>query len=350
MTYPTHSPTYGEAGVDLRAAQSIKARIGRIAAATHGPNVLGGIGGFGALYKLSGYREPVLVSGTDGVGTKLKLAALMGRYDTLGADLVNACVNDIIVCGADPLFFLDYLAVGKLDNDAIAALVGGMARACEQAGCALIGGETAQMPGLYADGDFDMAGFAVGAVERDAILDGGRIRAGDAIIGIPSNGLHTNGYSLARLALGLDDDPAPLWEHAPELGAGVTIGDALLAPHTPYAAALCAVLPLIKGAAHITGGGLAENMPRILPPGLGARFDEGSWRIPPIFTLLQERGGISREEMYRVFNMGIGMAFVCDGAVAGEVRERVAGVEGMAGASVVGVVAEYGEGEQVAVL
>ena len=344
-----NSPTYGEAGVDLQAAQDVKERIGRIAAATHGPNVLGGIGGFGALYKLSGYRQPVLVSGADGVGTKLKLAALMGRYDTLGADLVNACVNDIIVCGADPLFFLDYLAVGKLDNDAVAALVGGMARACEQAGYALIGGETAQMPGLYADGDFDMAGFAVGAVERDAILDGGRIRAGDAIIGIPSNGLHTNGYSLARLALGLDDDPAPLWEHAPELGAGITIGDALLAPHTPYAAALRAVLPLIKGAAHITGGGLAENMPRILPQGLGARFDEGAWRIPPIFTLLQERGGISREEMYRVFNMGVGMALVCEAGDAGEVVAGV-GMTGMVGAGVVGVVAEYGDGERVAVV
>ena len=304
--------------------------------------MLGGVGGFGALYRLGGYREPVLVSGTDGVGTKLKLAALMGRYETLGADLVNACVNDIIVCGAQPLFFLDYLAVGKLDDDVVATLVGGMARACEQAGCALIGGETAQMPGLYADGDFDMAGFAVGAVERDAILDGSRIRAGDAIIGIPSNGLHTNGYSLARLALGLDADPAPLWEQAPELGEGVTIGDALLAPHTPYAAALRAVLPLIKGAAHITGGGLAENMPRILPPGLGARFDAGAWRVPPIFALLQARGGISRAEMYRVFNMGIGMALVCDAGDAEEAVARV-GMAGIGGAGVVGVVRVGGD-------
>ena len=344
----TH-PTYGEAGVDLGAAQNIKNWIGSIAAATHGPNVLGGIGGFGALYGLSGYRQPVLVSSTDGVGTKLKLATHMGRFDTLGADLVNACVNDIIVCGAQPLFFLDYLAVGKLDNDAVSALVGGMARACERADCALIGGETAQMPGLYADGDFDMAGFAVGAVERDAISDGSRIRAGDAIVGLPSNGLHTNGYSLARLTLGLDADPAPLWEQAPDLGEGVTIGDALLAPHTPYAAALRAALPLIKGAAHITGGGLAENMPRILPQGLGARFDEVTWRIPPIFMLLQERGGIPRDEMYRVFNMGIGMALVCAPSDVDEVAERVEST-GMNGASVVGVVREHNEGERIAVL
>ena len=326
----THQPTYTDAGVDLRAAANIKERIKAIAAPTLGPDALGGVGGFGALYRLSGYRDPVLVSSADGVGTKLKLAALMGRYDTIGEDLVNACVNDVIVCGASPLFFLDYLAVGALDDDMAAALIGGMARACKRAGCALIGGETAQMPGLYAAGDFDMAGFAVGAVERDAILDGSGIRAGDAIIGIPSNGLHTNGYSLARLALGLDDDPAPLWETAAELGAGVTIGDALLAPHTAYAGVARPLLPLLKGMAHITGGGLIENMPRILPSGLTAQFDRTAWRVPPIFGLLQERGGIARDEMYRVFNMGVGMALVCaagdaDAVVAGAAGARVVG-------------------------
>lgn len=335
----TQHPTYTDAGVDLRAAAHIKERIKAIAAPTQGANVLGGVGGFGALYRLSGYRDPVLVSSTDGVGTKLKLAALMGRYDTIGEDLVNACVNDVIVCGASPLFFLDYLAVGALDDDVAVALIGGMARACKRAGCALIGGETAQMPGMYADGDFDMAGFVVGAVERDAILDGSRIRAGDAIIGLPSNGLHTNGYSLARLALGLDADPAPLWETAAELGAGVTIGDALLAPHTPYAGVARPLLPLLKGMAHITGGGLIENVPRILPSGLTARFDSAAWRVPPIFALLQERGGISRDEMYRVFNMGVGMALVC----ASEDADAV--VAGAAGARVVGEVARAGDGD-----
>ena len=304
--------TYRDAGVNLDAAQDIKERIKTIVAPTHGPQVLGGVGGFGALYRLSGYDDPVLVSSTDGVGTKLKLAIMMDRYDTIGEDLVNACINDIIVCGAQPLFFLDYLAVGVLENEVVEALIAGMARACERAGCALIGGETAQMPGLYADGDFDMAGFVVGAVERDTILDGSDIRPGDAIIGIPSNGLHTNGYSLVRHALGLDDDPAPLNEVVPELGESVTLGDALLMPHPSYVEAVRSVLPMLKGMAHITGGGLVENVPRVLPEGTAARFDSSSWRVPPIFTLLQERAAISRDEMYRVFNMGIGMALVCD--------------------------------------
>lgn len=312
--------TYRDAGVNLDAAQSVKERIKAIVAPTHGAQVLGGVGGFGALYRLSGYADPVLVSGTDGVGTKLKLAITMNRYDTIGEDLVNACVNDIIVCGADPLFFLDYLAVGALDAGVVEALIGGMARACERAGCALIGGETAQMPGLYANGDFDMAGFVVGAVERSALLDGGGIVPGDAIIGLPSNGLHTNGYSLVRHALGLDDNPAALsevvpevaHEVVPELGTGSTLGDALLLPHPSYVEAARTARPYIKGMAHITGGGLIENMPRILPDGLGAHFDSAAWSVPPIFTLLQERAAISRAEMYRVFNMGIGMALVCD--------------------------------------
>ena len=241
--------TYRDAGVNLDAAQDIKERIKSIVAPTHGPQVLGGVGGFGALYRLSGYADPVLVSSTDGVGTKLKLAIMMDRYDTIGEDLVNACINDIIVCGAEPLFFLDYLAVASLEQDVVASLISGMARACELAGCALIGGETAQMPGLYADGDFDMAGFVVGAVERDKILDGSGIRPGDAIIGIPSNGLHTNGYSLVRHALGLDDDPTPLNEVVPELGEGVTLGDALLMPHPSYVEAVR------SGAAHAQGDG-----------------------------------------------------------------------------------------------
>ena len=319
--------TYKDAGVNLDAAQDIKDRIKSIVAPTHGPQVLGGVGGFGALYRLGGYNDPVLVSSTDGVGTKLKLAIMMDRYDTIGEDLVNACVNDIIVCGAEPLFFLDYLAVGVLESDIAEALIAGMARACEQADCALIGGETAQMPGLYADGDFDMAGFVVGAVERDEILDGSEIRSGDAIIGIPSNGLHTNGYSLVRHALGLDDDPSPLQEIVPELGEGVTIGDALLMPHPSYVDAVQPVLSMIKGMAHITGGGIVENVPRILPEGTAAQFDSSAWRVPPIFTLLQERAAISREEMYRVFNMGIGMALVCDATEVDAVLESISEAE-----------------------
>ena len=242
------------------------------------------------------------------------------------------------------LFFLDYLAVGALDNDVVEALIAGMARACEQAECALIGGETAQMPGLYADGDFDMAGFVVGAVERDDILDGSDIRAGDAIIGIPSNGLHTNGYSLVRHALGLDDDPSALNEAIPELGDGATLGDALLMPHPSYVDAVRPVLPMLKGMAHITGGGIIENIPRILPEGTAAHFDSSAWRIPPIFTLLQERAAISREEMYRVFNMGIGMALVCDPAQADAVLNAVPRAE------LVGEVSSDTNGERVSIV
>ena len=336
--------TYKQAGVNLDAAQDIKERIKTIVAPTHGAQVLGGVGGFGALYRLGGYSDPVLVSSTDGVGTKLKLAIMMGNYDTIGEDLVNACVNDIIVCGAQPLFFLDYLAVATLDNDVVAALIAGMARACEQAGCALIGGETAQMPGLYADGDFDMAGFVVGAVERDGILDGSDIRSGDAIIGIPSNGLHTNGYSLVRHALRLDDDPSALDEVISELGDGVTLGEALLTPHPSYVDAVRPALPMLKGMAHITGGGLIENIPRILPEGCAAHFDSSTWRVPPIFTLLQERAAISREEMYRVFNMGIGMALVCDPAQADAVLASVPEAE------IVGEVSPDTNGERVRIL
>ena len=339
--------TYKQAGVNLDAAQDIKERIKSIVSPTHGAQVLGGVGGFGALYRLGGYKDPVLVSSTDGVGTKLKLAIMMDRYDTIGEDLVNACVNDIIVCGAQPLFFLDYLAVAALDNDVIAALIAGMARACKQAECALIGGETAQMPGLYADGDFDMAGFVVGAVERDSILDGSGIRPGDAIIGIPSNGLHTNGYSLVRHALGLDDDPSALNEVVPELAhgttKGVTLGDALLTPHPSYVDAVRPVLPIIKGMAHITGGGIVENVPRILPEGTSARFDSSTWRVPPIFTLLQERALIASEEMYRVFNMGIGMALVCDSAEVDAVLASVPDAE------LVGEVTANVNGERVVV-
>ncbi|MCH7654123.1 MAG: phosphoribosylformylglycinamidine cyclo-ligase [Chloroflexi bacterium] len=313
--------TYGSAGVNLDAAQDVKRLIGAIVSPTHGPQVLGGIGGFGAMYRLAGYEDPVLVSSTDGVGTKLKIAIWMDRYDTIGEDLVNACVNDIVVSGAKPLFFLDYLAVGVLDARVVESLISGMARACKQADCALIGGETAQMPGVYADKDFDMAGFVVGAVESRNILDGSKIAKGDILIGIPSNGLHTNGYSLVRHVLGLDSDQAPLEEYVPELAQ--TLGEALLTPHMPYYRTVRDALPMLKGMAHITGGGLVENVPRVLPDGTGARFDTSTWEVPPIFTVLQERSNISREEMYRVFNMGLGMVLVCDRADADRVLASV---------------------------
>jgi phosphoribosylformylglycinamidine cyclo-ligase len=313
--------TYKAAGVNLDAAQDIKQRIGAIVTPTHGPEVLGGIGAFGAMYQLSGYKEPVLVSGTDGVGTKLKLAVMMDRYDTIGEDLVNACVNDVIVSGAKPLFFLDYIAVGELSPNVIEALLEGMARACREVDCALIGGETAQMPGLYAKDDFDMAGFVVGVVEKSAMLDSSSIREGDVLLGILSNGLHTNGYSLVRHTLGLDDDPSPLWEHHPELGQ--TLGDALLTPHRSYYRMVRPAFSLVKGMAHITGGGLIENVPRVLPEGLAARFDADTWKVPPVFTVLQEMSDIPRDEMYRVFNMGMGMVLVCERSKADEVAALV---------------------------
>lgn len=313
--------TYRAAGVNLDAAQDVKERIGAIVKPTHGPQVLGGVGGFGAMYQLAGYRDPVLVSSTDGVGTKLKLAIMMDRYDTIGEDLVNACVNDVIVCGAKPLFFLDYLAVGELDQPVVESLIQGMARACSEVDCALIGGETAQMPGLYDHGEFDMAGFVVGAVERDQILDGSTISGGDVLVGLPSNGLHTNGYSLVRHVLGLDDDQSPLSEQVPELGK--TLGEALLMPHPSYVRAIAGVLPQIKGMAHITGGGLVENVPRVLPDGVATRFDTSTWLLPPVFALLQERSSVSRDEMYRVFNMGLGMVLFCDPSVADDVVAQV---------------------------
>ena len=301
--------SYKAAGVDLDASRRVKQRIGSIAAETYGPEVLSGVGGFGAMYALSGYREPVLVSSTDPVGTKLKVAATLGRVDSIGIDLVNACINDIIVCGARPLFFLDYIATSRVEPPVVEALVAGIATACREAGCALIGGETSEMPGVFRDGSFDVSGFVVGAVEKSDIIDGSNVREGDVLLGIPSNGLHTNGYSLVRHVFGLDDDPSPLYEHRPELGQ--TLGEALLTPHPAYYDVLQPALPLLKAIAHITGGGLFENVPRVLPHGLAARFDRTTWQAPPIFATIQARGEIPDDEMFRVFNMGLGMVIVC---------------------------------------
>ena len=309
--------SYRWAGVDRDAAEDAKDRVRAVATRTHGPQVLGDMGGFGAMYELSGYRQPVLVSSTDGVGTKTKIAVALKRYEGLGEDVVNACVNDVIVSGAEPLYFLDYIAMGKLDPNVAEAVAQGMARACEASECALIGGETAEMPGMYSEEDFDLAGFAVGVVEKDDVLDGSSVGAGDVIIGIPSNGLHTNGFSLVRQVLELDRDTSPLMEHHPELGT--TLGEALLMPHPAYYPTVKAVEGRVKSIAHITGGGLPGNVPRALPEGLGARLDTASWPLPPIFSILQERSDVARDEMYEVFNMGLGLVLVCDPSEADQV-------------------------------
>lgn len=313
--------TYRQAGVDLEASQNVKRRIRDIVAQTHGPEVLAGVGAFGALYALSGYDDPVLVASTDPVGTKLKLASMMNRFEGIGEDLVNACVNDVIVCGARPLLFMDYINMSKLLPDVVTELVSGMARACAEVGCALIGGETAEMPGMFADDSFDVSGFVLGAAERADIIDNSEIASGDALVGIPSNGLHTNGYSLVRHVYGLESDPSPLDEYRFDLGE--SLGDALLRPHPSYFHSLEPVFGLVSGIAHITGGGLIENLPRILPEGVSAKFDTASWRIPPIFISIQEDGGISRDEMYRVFNMGLGMVLVCNRERLAEVLARI---------------------------
>jgi phosphoribosylformylglycinamidine cyclo-ligase len=303
---------YKAAGVDIDAGNETVRRIKSLARSTFTPGVLSEIGSFGGLFRLDRerFQEPVLVSSADGVGTKLKVAFMTGRHDTVGGDLVNHCVNDILVQGAEPLFFLDYLATGKLSPAVAEQVVAGVARACRENGCALIGGETAEMPGFYADGEYDIAGFIVGVVERAKVVDGKGILPGDALIGLPSAGLHTNGYSLARRVFfqiaGWTADTL-----VKELGT--TAGDALLAPHRSY---LRLVQPLlahdqVKGMAHITGGGITENLPRVLPEGCAAEIDLRSWTVPPIFDVLQARGGVTNDEMFRAFNMGIGLVIVC---------------------------------------
>jgi len=297
--------TYASAGVDINAADQAKRRLHAHVRSTFGPQVLGDIGLFSGLYQLSGFRNPVLSASTDGVGTKVKLAQALGRHDSIGVDLVHHCVNDILTSGARPLFFLDYIGLGKMDSSVVEAIVSGLARACKGVGCALLGGETAEMPGTYKVGDYDLAGCIVGAVERDEVIDGSKIEAGDVLLGLPSSGLHTNGYSLARRIFDLDDSPRALEKHYPELGR--TLGEALLEPHRSYLADLGPSLPKVRGLAHITGGGLPGNVPRILPKGLAARFKEGSWPVLPVFDLIRRQGQVDKSEMYRVFNMGLGM-------------------------------------------
>ncbi len=303
--------TYADAGVDIAAANRAVELMRRAVKSTFRPGVLTDIGGFGGLFALDTgrYREPVLVSGTDGVGTKLRIAFMLDRHDTVGIDLVAMCVNDILTHGAEPLFFLDYLAVGRLNPERVAAIVEGVAEGCRQAGCALIGGETAEMPGFYGPEEYDLAGFVVGVVERNRVITGAGICPGDVVVGCASAGLHANGFSLARKVL-FDIGQHDVDSFIPALGR--TVGEELLVPTRIY---VRAVLPLLKrfairGMAHITGGGLLENLPRILPPGLAVRLHRGSWPVPPVFHLIRDLGGIAEPEMFRTFNMGIGFAMV----------------------------------------
>jgi phosphoribosylformylglycinamidine cyclo-ligase len=303
---------YRQSGVDVDAGNEVVRRIRSLAQRTFTPAVLSDIGSFGGLFALdrAGIADPVLVASADGVGTKLRLAFMTGIHDTIGLDLVNHCVNDILVQGARPLFFLDYLATGRLDPDVAVKIVEGLALGCRENGCALLGGETAEMPGFYADGEYDVAGFIVGAVSRGKVIDGSSIRPGDVLIGIPSSGLHTNGYSLARR---IAFEVARLTPSSPVPELGTTIGDALLAPHRSYLRLIEPFLGSggIKGMAHITGGGITDNLPRILPAGVHAIVDRSAWRVPPIFTWLQRTGSVPVEDMYRTFNMGVGLVVAC---------------------------------------
>ncbi|ORF32438.1 phosphoribosylformylglycinamidine cyclo-ligase [Snodgrassella alvi] len=304
----SQSLSYRDAGVDINAGDSLVERIKPFAKRTMRPEVLGDLGGFGALVEISQkYRHPVLVSGTDGVGTKLKLAFEWDQHDTVGIDLVAMSVNDILVQGAEPLFFLDYFACGKLDVERAAAVINGIAAGCEQSGCALIGGETAEMPGMYPDGEYDLAGFAVGVVEKEQVINGRSIVAGDVVLGLASNGIHSNGYSLVRKII---ERAQP--ELDAEFNQGKTLRQAIIAPTRLYVKPILAALKqfTIKGMAHITGGGISENVPRILPENTVAAIDSQSWPLPKLFQWLQQAGNVETQEMYRTFNCGIGMVLV----------------------------------------
>jgi phosphoribosylformylglycinamidine cyclo-ligase len=311
---PNERITYRDAGVDIEAGNEAVARMKEHIRSTFNPNVLTDAGSFGGMFSLEGisaYEHPVLVSSIDGVGTKLKIAIALGKHDTIGQDLVNHCVNDILVQGARPLFFLDYYATGKLSPAVAADVVKGLAVACREAGCVLIGGETAEMPGLYMESDYDLAGCIIGIVERSRIIDGSRAQAGDRVIGLASSGLHSNGYSLARRALVETDGGAfSLYAQIPSLGR--SLGDELLSVHRCYAPAILPLLPEfdVHGMAHLTGGGFYDNIPRILPADCSVTIDRRAWTIPPIFNLIQEQGNVADPEMFRTFNMGIGFVMI----------------------------------------
>jgi phosphoribosylformylglycinamidine cyclo-ligase len=337
---------YRQSGVDIDAGHEVVRRIRSLARGTFRPGVLSEIGSFSGLFRLgdSGVADPVLVASADGVGTKLRLAFMTGIHSTIGVDLVNHCVNDILVQGAVPLFFLDYFATGRLEADVAVQIVEGLAKACQDNGCALLGGETAEMPGFYADGEYDLAGFIVGAVARDRVIDGRRVKPGDILIGLRSSGLHTNGYSLARRIV-FDVAGLRVDSYVPDLGS--TIGEALLVPHRSYLRVLRPLLndDRIKGMAHVTGGGISDNLPRILPPGTQAVIDRSSWELPVLFRWLQRTGNVAEKDMWRTFNMGVGLIVACapeherrvmddlsgagerNALHIGEVRDGSAGVE-----------------------
>ena len=336
---------YAEAGVDVVGADRLVAKVAKLAASTRRREVLADVGPFSGLFQLGGAGGRVLVASADGVGTKLRLSSLAGRYRSLGYDLVNHCVNDILTAGADPLFFLDYIGGAGLADDVKLELVGGMADASKAVGCALLGGETADMPGIYRDGDFDIVGFIVGVVSGDSVIDGSRVRRGNVLLALPSNGLHTNGYSLVRNVFGVgqggdpDEDRCRLQRFHPELGR--TLGDALLEPHVCYYRDLKPIMSRLNGIAHITGGGLPGNISRILPNGLAARLDRSAWDVPTIFNLIQEVGSVEDDAMFRTFNMGLGIVVALDSANVGEVRSQVPE------AIPVGEVVEWDAGERV---
>ncbi|WP_090569043.1 phosphoribosylformylglycinamidine cyclo-ligase [Belnapia rosea] len=322
---PRNSLTYRDAGVDIDAGDALVEAIKPLAKSTSRSGTMGGLGGFGALFdlKAAGFTDPVLVSSTDGVGTKLRVALDAGLHGTVGIDLVAMCVNDLVVQGAEPLFFLDYFATGKLRLDQARAVISGIAEGCRQAGCALVGGETAEMPGMYADEDYDLAGFSVGAAERGALLPKPDVGPGDVLLGLASTGVHSNGFSLVRRVV----EAGGLGLGAPSPFGGGTLGEALLAPTRVYVKSLLALhrAGLLKAAAHITGGGLPGNLPRVLPDGVAAEVDAGSWSVPAVFGWLARTGNVAPEEMLRVFNCGIGMVVV---VAAGAVAEATALLEG----------------------
>ena len=317
----TSQHTYRDAGVDIDANDRLKEIICQHARTTFSKSVVSDIGFFGSLFELKGYKQPILVSSADGVGTKIRIACALGRHEGIGKDIVNHCVNDILTCGASPLFLLDYIAMSKMNAAVVAAIVKGISEACKDVGCALIGGETAEMPGTYPPGEYDLVGFIVGGIERSQINNGASIVPGDVLLGLPSSGLHTNGYSLVRRVFDTDANPSNLKRRYPQLGR--TLGDALLEPHRCYYRQVKPLLPRIKGLAHITGGGFPGNLPRTLPKPVAAVIDKSSWEVPPLFKLIQRTGNIDDEEMYRVFNMGIGMILICDPAESTKLMKKL---------------------------
>jgi len=318
---PTESMSYDSSGVDINKADNVKQQILQALESTLDSRTLG-TGSFGSLFHFAGYKDPVLVSSCDGVGTKLKIAALMEKHTTVGRDIVNHCINDILCSGAMPLFFMDYIASAHLEQQQVADIVTGLADACRENGVALIGGETAEMPGFYVQGVYDLVGFVVGVVERSNVLDGSRIAEGDVLVGLPSSGLHTNGYSLARRVFNVDNDPSQLQKWMPALDC--TLGDALLEPHRPYHTLLQPWISSLHGLAHITGGGFEGNIQRVLPAGLCARIDRNAWEVPNLFKMIEEAGNVDRDEMYRVFNMGIGIVAIASQETANALVERTA--------------------------